>query len=66
MNNYDFPLGADCTWAPWNEPIETRKAKEPECPKCGESEKLQDDSFGRNKGLYICLSCDNYFHYKED
>lgn len=61
MNNYDFPIGADCNWAPWNQP-ESEVKTEPECPNCEERDRLEDETPIESKTKYwYCLSCGTEF-----
>ena len=55
MNNYDYPLGADTKFSPWNE-----KDSIEQCPSCGSSD-LELFDCGTYKGVewqdYICNDC---------
>jgi rubredoxin len=55
MNNYDYPLGSDTRFAPWND--DTRNDC---CPECGSKDlDLYDSGTYKNVqwGSYICNNC---------
>ena len=55
MNNYDYPLGADAKFAPWND-----ESRGDCCPEC-KSKDLDLFDCGTYKGVvwedYICNNC---------
>ena len=60
MNNNDYPPGADCSWAPWNEEeIKQEEQEEIICPDCGSTAEVYGTA--NRDTIYICTKCKETF-----